>query len=115
MTAGGGLTLPQWDAIPTFEVLIFGGPGVVIVMLPCPPVPPTISGELALIGVLTGMWQPPSLSPLLPPSRSVLPRAFFVETALRNWTARLPQKKNKKKSIVLSKKMSSPGGVKHPA
>lgn len=47
------------ECLPTFEVPDFGGPGVVIVMLF---VPLTVSGELALMGALTGMWQPPSFS-----------------------------------------------------
>lgn len=47
------------ECLPTFEVPDFAGPGVVIVMLF---VPLTVSGELALMGVLTGMWQPPSFS-----------------------------------------------------
>lgn len=42
-----------------FEVLNFGVQGVVIVMLLRPL---TVSGELSLMGVLTSMWQPPSLS-----------------------------------------------------
>lgn len=70
------------ERLPTFEVLIFGGPGVVIVMLPHPPDRPwrigfdgSIDRHVAASFFLLSRSHPPPLS------------FFFVETALRNRTA----------------------------
>lgn len=66
----------------------FGGLGL---SLWCSLAPLTVSGELALSGVLTSMWQPPSLSaPLLLPPRlplTVFSHELCLKKASRNRTA----------------------------